>query len=177
MTEYPRWRLTRDRKTEETEELAPVEAEFELSDEDRAALAQELTAPLPSSARVVASRTYNNTLYVSVKVESAAVITDAATASSIHADDVADLAAADSLDSAVARARNRRRSTRRVIPREVRQSALFFTQIESRRFLVETNKLETETRDAIKRLLPKFFYFSNYSVLPGSPISPNSPEA
>ncbi|WP_411700492.1 AAA family ATPase [Conyzicola sp.] len=167
VTEYPRWRLTRDRKTQELEELAPVEAEFELSDSDRATLAVTLPAPLPASAIVIASRTYNNTLYVMLKAELPDVIAAAADAASINADDVAELSAAESIDAAIARAKEMQKEHKESDPPRAKVLGSFSAQAESRRFLVESFRLEPDGRDAIKSLLPTFFYFSNYSVLPG----------
>lgn len=165
--EYPRWRLTRDRKAEELEELAPVIAEFELTDSDRTALEASLPAPLPTAATVTAQRTYNNTLYVSVSAELADVIAAAGEAAAISTEDIEVLSAEPSLDAAIAKAKELQKEHKESDAPRGRVLGAFGAQAESRRYLVESHRLESEGRDAIKTLLPKFFYFSNYSVLPG----------
>ncbi len=167
VTEYPRWRLTRDRKVEELEELAPVTALFEPSEADRTALEEVLPAPLPEGALIEASRVYNNTLYVGIEVDLSIVLKAAAEASSAHADDVESLAAETSLDAAIARAKELQKEYKESDPPRAKALGSFGAQAESRRVFAESFRLESSAREAITALLPKFFYFSDYSVLPG----------
>src|ERR1700678_3711286 len=59
-TEYPRWRLARDRrKNPGLADIAPVQAECSLSSQERAELGSTLGITLPDATRCYATRSYN----------------------------------------------------------------------------------------------------------------------
>src|SRR6266511_6432752 len=60
-TEYPRWRLGRDRRNEDLSQLRPVVAEFELEPADVEKVGYHLPASPPPGTRCFAARTYANT--------------------------------------------------------------------------------------------------------------------
>ena len=84
VTEYPRWRLARDRRDNpDVEKSIPVSATFRLAQTDIDKLAAVAGVELPASTQVVAFRNYANGfgVYFSEKLEN--LIAAAANASSV----------------------------------------------------------------------------------------------
>jgi energy-coupling factor transporter ATP-binding protein EcfA2 len=60
-TEYPRWRLVRDGRVEDLDNLEPIQATFVLDEEDLDACAEFLPARPPAGTVCSQSRSYGNT--------------------------------------------------------------------------------------------------------------------
>lgn len=166
VTEYPRWRLSRDRREGSLEKVRPVTAEFIADDADTAALDGKLPGSLLPSTTIYAARDYANSYFVWVSTPTADVIAEAASAASVDPSDLDDLVATGSLDSAIELAKERGKELRESAPPRSKALLAFPKAAEQHRFLV-SGTLEDEPRAALAARIPSFFYFSNYSVLPG----------
>jgi ABC-type transport system involved in cytochrome c biogenesis ATPase subunit len=167
-TEYPRSRLARDRRAQELERFCPVVARFTLDDDDRGALTDAGIA-LPPTAQITVEvgRGYGNGVYVKLEAEFEDVLSDAATAADVHAEDLAHLQECDSASSVAERCKELAKSLKE--SDEVARSKAV-TQL-SKELSKLTDVLGTldagEQKDAVWARVPKFFYFSDYSNLPG----------
>lgn len=166
VTEYPRWRLSRDRRDGALEKVRPITAEFTADSADADALEDALPAPLLPSTTVRAARDYGNSYYVWVTTPAADVIAAAAADASVDGADVEDLAATGNLDSAIELAKERGKELKESAPPRSKALLAFPKAAEQHRFLI-SGSLDDEPRAALAARIPSFFYFSNYSVLPG----------
>jgi ABC-type transport system involved in cytochrome c biogenesis ATPase subunit len=169
-TEYPRWRLAKDRRKDaELAKLAPVEAEFKITSEDRAVLDSLLPAPLPEGARCIAKRRYDGRPIVYLRADASAIVTAVAEEVDLSPDDLEPLKAKASLKEAVDAAKARAKELKEDTATALRAKALSAcaTALGKYGFLRGTASLEQEARDALWAQLPKFFYFSLYDSLPG----------
>lgn len=164
--EYPRWLLIPDQRNGLLEDVCPVSAEFVVDASDIAALADLLPAPLTPDAVVTVARSYGNDFYVSAEADLATVVGAAAAAAALDDVDATALLEADSLDAAIARAKEMAKELKESAPSRARALGAFPSVAEKHRYLV-TGDLEEAAFDALAARVPKFFYFSDYSILPG----------
>jgi energy-coupling factor transporter ATP-binding protein EcfA2 len=164
-TEYPRWRLSRDRRVEDLETVCPVTAWFTIEPNELANVA-DLPNPLPAGAELRAARSYGNELLLALECPLASVIRAAAADASIDAADVGRLLTAASADEAI--------TISRALAKELKESEAsrskvlggFPKAIES--YAAFTGAvLERELANALVGRMPTFFYFSTYDLLPG----------
>jgi energy-coupling factor transporter ATP-binding protein EcfA2 len=169
VTEYPRWRLARDRRNNpQLENTRPVTAEFAVDPEDIDALSDMLPAPLLDSSKILAARSYADAYYIWVETDLADVIAAVGADASVSDDDVAELSEESDLDAAIAKAKELAKELKPAAAARAKALAGFPAIAETYRYHVDASALsEQEQRDAIAARLPQFFYFSNYSVLPG----------
>lgn len=170
VTEYPRWRLARDRRNDpDIESTRPVTAAFAVEQADIDALNDILPAPLLVTSKVVAARTYSNEYYVWVETELADVIAAAAADASVSSEEAMELANEPDLDAAIAKAKDLAKTLKASEPARAKAVGGFSAAAEKYRYQLGPGaSIEEEHRDAIAERLPQFFYFSNYSVLPGN---------
>lgn len=168
-TEYPRWRLARDRRANaDLETTVPIAAEFTLDDADRAALEEVYGATIPAEAICRVTRNYANSPSVSLSAAVAAVIATAARNANLGGDDIASLptlgTTAELVASAKAIAKEHRDAGDR--PRAGTLTA-FAAEVEKYGVLLGEGDSTQEQRDSLWDRVPEFFYFSNYDTLPG----------
>ena len=168
-TEYPRWRLAPDRRKQDLSKVRPVEAEFELEPSDLVALEDTLPATPPEGTICTVGRSYaNNGLYVWLTCELEAAVRAAAAEVSLHDDDLADLVAHDSLSDVQSAARAKAKELKDGgDPARGKVVTAFAAAVGHRSYLFEPSELTQEMRNDLVSRVPKFFYFSNYDVLPG----------
>jgi energy-coupling factor transporter ATP-binding protein EcfA2 len=169
VTEYPRWRLARDRRNDQNiESTSPVTAEFAVEQSDIDALGAMLPAPLLPVSKVFAARTYSNQYQVWIEADTRALIEAAGADASVDSGDVEDLAAEESLDAAIAKAKELSKALKTEEPPRSKVLGGFPAAAEKYRYQLGPGMLlEQDQLDAVARRLPSFFYFSNYSTLPG----------
>lgn len=167
-TEYPRWRLARDRRTQELNSLQPIEAEFELDEVDIKELAGLLPAPPPVGTICKASRSYSNQYYVWLTCEIGLIVKAAATEASVRPEDVEDLADCASIANAQAKAKQKAKELKEA-NQALASKALttFSASIGDLGYLQDPSSLDQGALDAVSARVPKFFYFSTYDTLPG----------
>jgi energy-coupling factor transporter ATP-binding protein EcfA2 len=170
-TEYPRWRLARDRKKDpDLASTRPIEATFELTDEDREALAEVMPAPLPKGTTCTASRAYDGSPSVVPRATLEVILRKAAETADLTSSDLKPLLKAGTLKEAASQARAAAKELKDDPDTALRANALaaFATAVSKYMFLRTTpSGLEEETRDALWARMPKFLYFSDYEKLPG----------
>jgi hypothetical protein len=112
-TEYPRWRLAPDRRTNSRlGDTTPVSATFALDEADRVAVGTALGTALPEGTICIASRTYDNVLYLTLDAPLAERVRAAGAETDIPADDLASFAELETMDEVRVAARERARALR-----------------------------------------------------------------
>lgn len=166
ITEYPRWLLIPEQRTRDLTEVRPVTAEFTIDQDDIDALATALTAPLPPETVVHVARNYGNELLVWVRVPFDVIARAAGRAAALDPEDIETLVAEGTLDAAVQKAKELAKELKDSAAPRSKTLSSFGGQVEKHRFMLEDG-LELHELNALARRIPKFFYFSNYSLLPG----------
>ena len=166
-TEYPRWRMARDRRTEDLGRFRPVEAVFTLTDLDYDACSRFLPVRPPAGTVCTCAKSYDNVGYLGLFCERDQVFRAAAAAAGVNEEDADRLVQAASREAAATIARDAARAfhERGDIERS-KSLATFPSILESYGYLLGDG-LSPEHRQALARLLPRFFYFSEYELLPG----------
>lgn len=170
VTEYPRWRLARDRRDNPNleRETWPVIAEFALDQTDLDALIDVLPAPPILGATLKAAKNYANQYTVYFRADLTEVIEAACSDASVGSEEAAILKLERSLDDAIAKSKELAKSLKEAGEAALAKAAGgFASAAEKHRYLLETGQLNEEQLAAVRARVPKFFYFSNYSVLPG----------
>lgn len=166
--EYPRWRLANDRRTENLQELEPIEAEFELDTSDIEALTDLLPAPPPMGTLCKAARSYANVFEVWLDCDHAVLVRATCAEVSVRDEDVEELVNTSSVADAQARATQKAKELKSA-GQQLPSKALtaFASAIGYLTYLEEPSALEQNVVDALTARVPKFFYFSTYDILPG----------
>jgi energy-coupling factor transporter ATP-binding protein EcfA2 len=167
-TEYPRWRLARDRRTNDLTVTTPIAAEFSLEAADRAALEDIYGAAIPDAAICRASRNYANEHQVALTTTVEAVIAAAAATAKLVDEDIAALPESGTTAELAAAAKAIAKEHRDAGDRS-RTSTLtaFATEMEKYVVLLGEDEATDEQTEALWAQVPSFFYFSNYDTLPG----------
>ena len=166
-TEYPRWRLARDRRQEDLGRFRPVEAVFTLTDYDHEACSRFLPVRPPAGTICTCAKSYDNIGYLGLFCEREQVFRAAAAAAGVNDEDADRLVQAASREAAAAIARDASHAFREQgDTARAKSLATFPAILESYGYLLGDG-LGPEHRHGLARLLPKFFYFSEYELLPG----------
>jgi energy-coupling factor transporter ATP-binding protein EcfA2 len=166
-TEYPRWRLSRDRRGGGLGKVEPVVAEFQLDEDDIAALTPALGVSPPASALIIAARNYDNELVLGIRVDAEDVILAAAEDASVDHARAAELANQGDIDAASAYAANQAKRLKDAGDTAVAKAFASFGTALKKYAVLLNRELPDEAVDIVGRRLPRFFYFSNYDKLPG----------
>jgi energy-coupling factor transporter ATP-binding protein EcfA2 len=168
-TEYPRWRLSRDRRKDPklAKNTVPIRADFAVDEPDVDAMAELFGVRFPASTTIHAWRAYDNSYGVQLRCPEDDVIRAAAADVELAGEDLEKLVAAASLDEA--------RALSKATAKDLKDSGELLRGKAIDSFEGSLDKYEAltddamtqEQRTALWRLLPRFFYFSNYNVLPG----------
>lgn len=171
ITEYPRWRLSNDRKAEPDIErkTRPIQAWFAVDEADLAAIEGLLGVRPPAGTTCYVARSYANGhppivgLQCPLKDVIAAVIADAA----VDAKDSKALLTADNADAAKLVAKETAKALKEQ-GEATRAKALgaFPVALERYSSLTGTGLTAEQANEIFKRV-PGFFYFSEYDLLPG----------
>lgn len=165
--DYPRWRLTRDRKSGEAEDATPIEAVFALEDADVAAVEELFGDGVLSSSTFTISKAYSGQVTRLL--------------------DVSERAALDHVFGLLDTPQDLRTSLDAPSLKEAREvavelsAALEDTELEidittkalCEKFVAKVDQtlpdsttLRSRVADVLAKRLPKFFYFSDYQTLP-----------
>jgi predicted ATPase len=169
VTEYPRWRLSRDRKANPALEsdMKPVEAWFEVEDADVVALEGDFPSKLPKGTEVHVFKGYDNTLYIGLKSPLPPIISAAANAADVDKRDREALRKASSGDEAKSLAKELAKAHREADELPLAKAlGAFPAALDQFGFLTGAGTTD-EQRGALLNRIPKFFYFSDYDLLPG----------
>jgi predicted ATP-dependent endonuclease of OLD family len=169
-TEYPRWRLSRDKKADPALEKStrPIEAWFSLDDADLAAFKTAFSVTLPKTTQCWTARNYvATTRFQRLVCPLGDVIAAAADAASVDAQDRNAIGAAANAEEAKSAARDLAKRLKES-GEAARAKALgaFPGAIDKYEFLLGGTQTDEQYK-AIGARLPSFFYFSDYDLLPG----------
>src|SRR5215469_5854750 len=168
-TEYPRWRLARDRRNDPG--LAgtdPLRAEFSLNPAERDEFSKLFGVDLPEETRCYALRTYANDHAIWLECTVAQAVRTVSGQVGLADDDLAALPQDGPLSEVVAAARELAKEHRGSgdKPRAATVTT-FANEAEKYHVLTDDEDPDTEQAKALWERLPHFFYFSDYHTLPG----------
>ncbi|MFD5084252.1 AAA family ATPase [Kitasatospora sp. NPDC058406] len=167
--DYPRRHLARDRRTHSLPDLAPVTAAFALEERDLDALEDQWGVRPPADARIEASRTYGNELEVRIVCDLHQVLELVFNEAGI--DDLDDrdyLTTGHGSAAEVVTAANARSKELKADKKTARAKVIDKVPTELKKYqLLLDGNLDDDQHQALVDLLPKFFYFSTYELLPG----------
>jgi energy-coupling factor transporter ATP-binding protein EcfA2 len=165
--EYPRWRMVRDGRVEDLDKFEPIQATFLLDEEDLDACAEFLPARPPVGTVCIRSRTYDNTKRLGLHCSLEEVIKAAVKAADVADEDAEPLLAATSHQAAMEAAKERAKALREQ-KENARAKAVqsFLGALDAYAYLTGSG-LSQEQRYELAKLVPRFFYFSDYELLPG----------
>lgn len=167
--EYPRWRLARDRRANPNiAHVLPIQADFIPESDEIAKLEKILGVMVPPGSRVVASRSYTNEFSCRVRAGLKEIMEFAAEQTSVDAQDFEPLRDCRHLETAMTAAKESAKALREAAENSRAKAVRdFATSLGRFAFLADDASLTVEQIDAIRKMIPRFFYFSSYSVLPG----------
>jgi energy-coupling factor transporter ATP-binding protein EcfA2 len=170
VTEYPRWRLSSDRKAEPDIErkTRPIQAWFALDEADAVALEEMLQVRPPAGTTCYVGRSYGTAapiiaLQCPLKDVVAAAISDAA----VDTKDTKSLLAAESADAAKAASKEAAKALKDQGEATRAKTLGAFPAALDRYAFLTGQGLTVEQRTEILKRVPGFFYFSEYDLLPG----------
>lgn len=168
-TEYPRWRLAQDKRTNSTlTSTRPVVAEFALDDADRAVLAEDYDVALPEGTRCWAYRNYANDSSAWLSCSVRDTVATAAADVDLADDDLHSFDLDGSLAEVAAVARALAKDHRDAGEKDrAKTCTAFAAAVDKYSDLVDAAGAEDSVAAAVWRRIPSFFYFSNYDTLPG----------
>jgi predicted ATP-dependent endonuclease of OLD family len=167
--DYPRRHLARDRRMHNLPELAPVTAMFSLEERDLDALENQWGVRPPAGSRIEATRTYNDELGVWVDCDLHLVLDLVFDEAGIDdQDDRTFLTQGHSSAAEVVAAAKARSKELKEEKKTARAKVIDKVPVELKKYdLLLDGELDDEQYQALVDLLPKFFYFSTYELLPG----------
>jgi predicted ATP-dependent endonuclease of OLD family len=168
-TEYPRWRLAKDRRADPNlKHVRPVMAEFVLTDDELTKLQEIFDIEIPSETKCFAAKSYANRYNVWVRCSLEAIFRHVAQHVSLHEEELPGLLKSSSISEAQAAAKDLAKELRDSNePLRAKAVTAFSTLVGKYQVLRDSSKIEQEQLNQIAALVPKFFYFSAYNVLPG----------
>lgn len=167
-TEYPRWRLARDRREGDLKTVSPVTAEFALDESDLEIGNAHVDVRLPGTTTMVVSRTYGNELVCGLRASTEDIVRAAGSDGSLDAGDVGGMVEAKDVETAASQASELARSLKESgDSARAKVLSAFATAIRRYSFLAEGATIPPDLGVALMDRMPKFFYFSNYDKLPG----------
>lgn len=160
--QYPRWLLVRDRKSGAADSTIPISAVFDLEDDDRAFFDERFGAGVVKGDTITASRGYDDTLRIGVERDETKAVAalvkgaGASSATKTHLNAETFVALAESIAAAQA-----------IDELDEKVAAELTTLAAAAQELLGGKDFGQVVRDAVVERLPRFFYFSDYSILPG----------
>jgi len=168
-TDYPQRNLARDRRTKDLDTVAPVTAVFPLEDADFDAIEEIVGVRPPAKAYVKASRLYDCSLRADVYCALEDVLADVFEEAGVDDEEDRKAVAGDhtTIEAVSAAAKDRAREVG-AGKKTAQAKAIEKVPAELDRYkkYVE-ERLDDEEHEQLIELLPKFFYFSTYEMLPG----------
>jgi len=179
-TEYPRWRLSPDRKKNpKLSGLFPITAEFVLS-EDECAMVEEAYGVVPPEGTIChVARNYANEWVAWALCTVPQAVSAAAAENPVGVDDLAELISPPALavdgdapqpthSEIVAGAKAKAKELKdQGDIKGAKSFTAFAAALDKYAPLITYNDPEGARSATLKPMVPKFFYFSNYDTLPG----------
>ena len=173
-TEYPRWLLARERRKLDVNAICPIRGTFSLSEPELSKLSEEFSVSLPSETFVTAARRYDNELVIDISCSLSNVIAKVCDDLGVDAEDRSVLISTEKFDSAVSVSKSKAaeltadgKPARGKAVAQLGRELMKYKNIVTDIILTEQHEISTEQHEAAEALLPRFFYFSDYDILPG----------
>ncbi|MFD3719801.1 AAA family ATPase [Streptomyces sp. NPDC058674] len=167
-TDYPRRHLARDRRSRNLDEVAPVTATFSLEEADLDKIENELGLRPPAEVRVVASRTYGDELHVGFDCALKDVLEKVIQESGIDDEEDRALLLQQTSVTEVGTAVKERSKELKDDKKTARAKVLDKVPSALTKYaLFLEDDMDEDQVQSLVALLPKFFYFSTYELLPG----------
>lgn len=166
--DYPRWRLTRDRKSGEVDDARPIEATFTLDDDDVAAVEDKFGSGIMPEKSITLYKTYGGTHMRMLAINEKAALA--------HVYYI--ISASNELkerlgDESLSAARKRAAELLAEVVAESADESARALMSSAEEFVAETDAvipngkmLRGQVANFLEARLPKFFYFSDYETLP-----------
>jgi energy-coupling factor transporter ATP-binding protein EcfA2 len=169
VTEYPRWRLSSDRKAEPDIErkTRPIEAWFALDEADAVALEEMLQVRPPARTTCYVGRSYATAPIIALQCPLKEVIAAAISDAAVDTKDTKSLLAAESADAAKAASKEAAKALKDQGEATRAKTLGAFPSALDRYSFLTGQSLTAEQRTEILKRVPGFFYFSEYDLLPG----------
>lgn len=164
--DYPRWKVTADKRAATVNDVAPIVATFALDRSDLEAVAA-VVGPGVVGDTVTFSRWYDDELIVEVEVDEAAALATILEGVELPKAAKTELTKAETLAELATAAQTMRTSTGDdTVPVKLVDGAKI---IEARIASIKTEGpgVGEAVEAVLTKRLPKFFYFSDYQMLPG----------
>lgn len=161
--DYPRWQLIPDRKTGDPEKAVPITATFALDADDVSGI-EKLTGPgVLKSKEITFSRRYDGYTVVHVTVDDKQAVTNLLKDYDLSAaaNAVVDKESVQAVAKAVEAARETGETADEVL------TQLDAVAENAQVLLGEQSRLIDAVGAVLRARIPQFFYFSDYSILPG----------
>lgn len=163
--DYPRWRKVKDERDQDISKIDFVEADFSLTEKERETVSSIVNMPLlPSSTTVTARRNYEGKLAVRLNIQEkdfVKVLIEGVQSDQIK-DMLNDMTNFDELQKKLEEVQVSANKTTKLY-KEAHECA---TQFASAKSLMEYYFTQ-EQMPQVEKLIPKFFYFGEYNLLPG----------
>ncbi|MFD4833292.1 AAA family ATPase [Streptomyces uncialis] len=168
-TDYPRRHLATDRRKKDLDTVAPVTAVFKLEDADFDAIEELVGVRPPAKAYATASRLYDGSLQADVHCALEDVLADVFEEASVDdEEDQKAITGGHTTIEAVSTAAKTRAKEVGGGKKTARVKAIEKVPAELDRYKKYVEEgLDDEEHEQLIELLPKFFYFSTYEMLPG----------
>jgi predicted ATPase len=161
--DYPRWLLIQDRRAGTTETAVPIRAKFELEESDRAAIEKAVGPGVIKADTIDVSRGYDGVFYFyGLKSDEAKAVTNLlkTAGASPATKKLLDATSFAALGPSIEPARQSGEVTEKI--------AEELTAVEEAvNQLLEDKSFDQVIRSLVHGLVPDFFYFGEYSTLPG----------
>ena len=172
--DYPRWRLSQDRRRNKIQQTAPITAAFELEPSDVEVVNRALGPGVLSSTQVTISRRYDNIYTVSVRIDDKKIVKQLVESQKLPADvsgrllkledlsSLATLEASDFVDATTDAQDEAVADERTAITQSLNE-----LKADAAARLGRSSDANAVARAIVLKRLPKVFLFSRYQELPG----------
>ncbi len=163
--DYPRWRKVRDDRSSILGDVRPIKAEFLLEPKDINQLSSLLPISLPTDITLIAFRDYNSELHLLLRIDEAKLAKLLIDNYKTREYSVSNIKETDSLSSLLeilsveSKSHDGRTASSKAVS-EFEEEIRFALDILN-------NELSGEAHESVKSIMPKLFYFSEYSPLRG----------
>jgi predicted ATP-dependent endonuclease of OLD family len=160
--DYPRWLLIRDRKEGKADEAVPIRATFEMEQTDLDALEKQFGPGVMKEKTIEVSRGYNGSLYLSIKSDEAKAVANLVKTAGAGTN-TKKLLVLDTF-AALRKSIAAGRESVDLIEKTTEELAAVEAAVTT---LIGGNTLSQTVINFVAARVPKFFYFGEYSTLPG----------
>ncbi len=162
--DYPRWRLKRDERRGDLKDVAPVTCVFQMDEDDLEAISEAAGFPVPSGALVTAQRDYGRNLRVGIRVEEQNVVASIVDEVPLGEDVKEEARNCETIaDLRGFIKRTREGDAEKRLNNTLKNLSGLANKAEP----VLSGDLTNAVEGVLEKRLPRFFYFSEYSNLPG----------